>query len=69
MARRKGEEPESDGAADPADGEDGDKLDFPIHEHVGRTLKSLFDEVESQPIPDKLRELLDKLERKKAKDS
>jgi hypothetical protein len=69
MAKHKDEEPDKDPAADPSGGEGGDKPNFPVHEHIGRTLKSLFDEVESQPIPEKLRELLEKLEQKKEKDS
>jgi hypothetical protein len=44
------------------------KVDFPIHEHIGRTLKALFDEVAERPVPEKLRELLRELEDKKTKD-
>lgn len=40
---------------------------FPVHEHVGRQLKALFDEVTTQPIPDKLVKLLEELERKHPK--
>ena len=42
---------------------------FPIHEHVGRQLKALFDEVTTQPIPDKLVKLLEELEQKHSKPS
>jgi hypothetical protein len=41
--------------------------DFPMHEHIGRQLKLLYDEIASEPIPEKLRELLDKLDRKEKK--
>jgi hypothetical protein len=44
------------------------KGDFRLHEHIGRTLKALFDEVTAQPVPEKLRELLRELERKKQQD-
>ena len=37
--------------------------EFPMHEHIGRKLKAMFDEVVSQPLPDRLQDLLDDLER------
>lgn len=40
---------------------------FPMHEHIGRQLKIMFDEVVTQPVPDKLRLLLEELERKTRK--
>ena len=40
---------------------------FPMHEHIGRQLKAMFDEVVTQPVPDKLRRLLEDLERKQSK--
>ena len=40
---------------------------FPMHEHIGRQLKAMFDEVVTQPVPDKLRKLLEDLERKQSK--
>ncbi len=40
---------------------------FAMHEHIGRQLKAMFDEVAAQPIPPKLAELLEELERKQAK--
>ena len=40
---------------------------FPMHEHIGRQLKSMFDEVVAQPVPDKLRKLLEDLERRQSK--
>jgi hypothetical protein len=36
---------------------------FPMHEHIGSKLKVMFDEVVDQPLPDRLRKLLDDLER------
>jgi len=69
MAKRRKDDraPEAD-PPDQSDGAGSNKADFPIHEHIGRTLKALFDEVTAQPVPEKLRELLRELERKKAKD-
>jgi hypothetical protein len=40
---------------------------FPVHEHIGRHLKTMFDEVLEEPIPDKLTELLEELERNQPK--
>ena len=37
---------------------------FPLHEHIGSQLKAMFEEVVTQPVPDKLRKLLEDLERK-----
>jgi hypothetical protein len=45
----------------------GEGNPFPVHEHIGRQLKALFDEVTTQPIPDKFRDLLDKLDDKESK--
>jgi hypothetical protein len=47
-------------AAAPASG------DFAIHEHIGRQLRGIFDEVVTQPVPEKFRKLLDELERKQS---
>lgn len=41
--------------------------DFALHEHIGGRLKAMFDEVVEEPVPEKLRELLDELERKQPK--
>ena len=54
--------------AGPPEQTGGDNAEFPVHEHIGRTLKALFDEVAAQPVPEKLQDLLRELERKKAKD-
>ena len=35
---------------------------FPVHEHVGRRLREMFDEVTTQPIPDKFVKLLEELQ-------
>ena len=39
-----------------------------MHEHIGRQLKAMFEDVVAQPVPEKLRKLLDELERKRSKD-
>lgn len=41
---------------------------FPIHEHIGRQLRNMFEDVVAQPVPDKLRKLLDELERKRSEE-
>jgi Anti-sigma factor NepR len=62
MAKRKPDrEQEHPLAADAAPGGD-----FAIHEHIGRQLRGIFDEVVTQPVPDKFRKLLDELERKQS---
>ena len=45
-------------AADPA------KLGSDLQSHIGRQLRSLYDEVLKEPVPDRLRDLLQKLEQK-----
>jgi hypothetical protein len=52
----------SKGAASGGEGESG--RPFPVHEHVGHRLKEMFDEVTTQPIPDKFVRLLAELEQK-----
>ena len=37
-----------------------------MHEHIGRQLRGIFDEVVTQPVPEKFRRLLDELERKQS---
>jgi len=34
-----------------------------MHDHIGRKLKAMFDEVVDQPLPDRLRKLLGDLDR------
>ena len=46
---------------------DAAKKAFPLHEHIGRQLKAMFDDVAREPVPQKLLELLEKLERKQTK--
>src|SRR5947207_1974980 len=36
----------------------------PIHEHIGRQLKVLFNEVVDEPVPERFHELLEELARK-----
>jgi hypothetical protein len=40
-------------------------VEFPVHEHIGRKLKAMYDEVVGQPLPDRLQKLLDDLERQR----
>jgi hypothetical protein len=65
MNKRKGEKKPESQEAEAAGDEPQNK--FPLHEHIGRQLKATFDEVVSQPVPEKFRELLEQLERKQAK--
>ena len=44
----------------------GGKPPFPVHEHVGRRLREMFDEVTTQPIPDKFVKLLAELEQRQS---
>ncbi|HEY5831863.1 MAG TPA: NepR family anti-sigma factor [Hyphomicrobiaceae bacterium] len=39
-----------------------------MHEHIGRQLRGMFEDVVAQPVPERLQKLLDKLERKRSKD-
>jgi hypothetical protein len=54
-------------ASEEADDETIANAEFAVHEYIGRQLKSLFDEVAAEPIPQSLRSLLEKLERKQSK--
>jgi hypothetical protein len=49
-------------------GKDEPDTPFPVHAHIGRQLRAIFDEVVTQPVPDRFRELLEQLERKQSKD-
>ena len=60
MAKRKPDREQDRPPAAPA----GD--DFALHEHIGRQLRGIFDEVVTQPVPEKFRKLLDELERKQS---
>jgi hypothetical protein len=59
--------PKPSGTGKPAGARQARDPSFPMHEHIGRQLKAMFDEVVTQPVPDKLRELLEDLERKQSK--
>ena len=39
-----------------------------IQEHIGRELRAMFEDVVAQPVPEKLRRLLEELARKQPKD-
>jgi hypothetical protein len=41
-------------------------LESDIQAHLGRQLRALYDEVATQPVPDRFRFLLEELERKEA---
>jgi hypothetical protein len=41
--------------------------EFAIHEYIGRQLKLMFDEVAGEPVPKRIVELLEQLERKETK--
>jgi hypothetical protein len=63
MAKRK---PDREQEQPPADDEPPAGGDFAVHEHIGRQLRGIFDEVVTQPVPEKFRKLLDELERKQS---
>jgi hypothetical protein len=50
----------------PPHGNGGGRKPFPVHEHVGRRLKEMFEEVTTQPIPDKFVKLLEDLQQRQA---
>ena len=61
-------QPRADGdAREPAEGT-GDKgelpLDGSVQAHIGRLLKSSYDEMLNQPLPDRLVELLEELDKR-----
>ena len=55
--------PEADGAAAPAG-----KRVANVKDHIGRQLRALYNEVASQPVPDRFMELLDRLDVKRGDD-
>lgn len=68
MSKRGEQRPPKQSAADgegPSRAAGGGKP-FPVHEHVGRRLREMFDEVTTQPIPDKFVKLLAELERRQS---
>ena len=64
MTKRGAQPPTNGKAEEAAPAADANAPASPIHEYIGRKLKGMFDEVVSEPVPDKLRALLDELERK-----
>jgi hypothetical protein len=44
------------------------KLGPDLQAHIGRQLRSMYDEVLKEPVPDRLRELLQQFEQKTSKD-
>ena len=61
------EPPERSNGSEETDDEAVPAGEFAIHEHIGRQLKALFDEVAAEAIPQRLRSLLEELERKQSK--
>jgi hypothetical protein len=52
--------------AEPKEAGKSDKAS-PVHEHIGKQLRAMFDDVVGEPVPDRFRDLLDALEKKQAK--
>lgn len=67
MTKRGDQEP-ADPAASAGAADGGKGPAFPVHEHIGRQLRGMFEDVVAQPVPERLRRLLDELERKQPKD-
>jgi len=55
------------GAAQAASGAQVSALEPDVQAHLGRQLRAVYDEMASQPVPDRFIELLDALERKSRK--
>ena len=51
----------------PGASKDSDKA-AKLSEHIGRELRSMFDGVVAEPVPDRFLELLEALEKKQSKD-
>jgi Anti-sigma factor NepR len=62
---KQNKEPQAPATADAS--ADSDKA-AKLSEHIGRELRSMFDGVVAEPVPDRFRELLEALEKKQAKD-
>ena len=67
MAKAKSDRDPKGGRPSQRHTSDSGNSGFPIHEHIGRTLKALFDEVSEQPVPERLQELMRQLEKRKTK--
>ena len=65
MAKRD-PQPQGKPSSAPESEDGGPPAPFAIHEHIGRQLRGLFDEVVTQPVPEKFLKLLDELEQKEA---
>ncbi len=39
-----------------------------MHEYIGRQLRAMFDDVAGQPLPERIRKLLERLEHKRSQD-
>lgn len=52
------------GGAEPRNAKSRGALDRQVQAHIGRKLKAVYDEVAGEPLPDKLVELLAKLDGK-----
>jgi len=59
-------------ASPPAEAEsaagDGRKRHAEVKDHIGRQLRALYDEVASQPVPDRFMELLNRLDVKRGEE-
>jgi|GEM_PF-6356580 len=64
----KGEEGGGSGRVPPGPDAAAGDPDLVVNRHIGSGLRSLFQEVVDQPIPKKLLDLLEKLDRKEGKD-
>lgn len=67
MTKRGASEPPGEEGPAAAPEADAPKAAFAIHEPIGRQLKAMFDEIVTEPVPDRFRQLLDQLERKRPK--
>lgn len=45
-------------------GEPAPRMKPQVQEHIGRQLRAVYDDVLKQPLPDRFRELMDKLDQK-----
>jgi hypothetical protein len=50
--------------ADGASAHVGARRQRDLEDYIGRQLKALYDEVANQPVPDRFKELLDRLDQK-----
>jgi hypothetical protein len=56
--------PEDVPAGDGASAHVGARRQRDLKDYIGRQLKALYDEVANQPVPDRFKELLDRLDQK-----